>query len=117
MTKWFPIALRLVIIIVALSLTEAACATMTVEGVKQLIAKDLPIGSSKESVMAFVREHQLASDNNGEGWYSVKDNAIYAMVRNVRRSLLARTDIQTIFHLGTDGRLKSYTVREVHTGP
>src|SRR5439155_13298784 len=89
-----------------------ANATVTVESLKESIARDLPLGSSKERIMTFLDEQHL-----GGGTYSSKTNAVYAIVRNVRQSFLIRTDIQMIFYLDAEGKLKQYTVKEVHTGP
>jgi hypothetical protein len=113
MTKWFGVVLALSLMMGAL--TAVAGSAVTVESLKDLIGRELPTGSTKERVMAFVKEHQLG-EADGDGWYSTKDNAIYAIVRNLRRSLFGlRTDIQLIFYLDTEGKLKSYTVEEVHT--
>ena len=113
MTKWLGALLALFIMTIAL--TAVAGSALTVESLKDLIAKELPAGSSKERVMAFIKEQHLG-EAGGEGWYSSKTNAIYGIVRNVRRSFLGlRTDIQLIFYLDTEGKLKSYTVEEVHT--
>jgi hypothetical protein len=113
MTKWFGVVLTLSLMMGAL--TVVAGSAVTVESLKDLIAKELPVGSSKERVLTFIKEQHLG-EAGGEGWYSSKTNAIYGIVRNVRRSFLGlRTDIQLIFYLDTEGKLKSYTVDEVHT--
>ena len=113
MMKW--LGAILVLFIMTAALTGSAVSAVTVESLKDLIARELPVGSSRERVMAFVKEQHLG-EAGGEGWYSSKSNAVHGIVRNVKRSFLGlRTDIQLIFYLDTEGNLKSYTVHEVHT--
>jgi len=111
----------LFLLITATSSSVVASSTVSVESLKSLVATELPIGSTKEEVMGFVKLHHLGEAADGEGGYSPQTNAIYGIVRNVQpwyewKSWFGfRTDIEVIFYLDTDGRLKNYTVEEVHT--
>jgi hypothetical protein len=114
MTKWLGALFAFFSMLIPL--TVAAGSAVTVESLKETIARELPTGSSKERVMSFIEEHHLGGDKDPERGYSSQTNAIYGIVRNVRRSFLGlRTDIQLIFYLDADGKLKNYTVEEVHT--
>ena len=119
MTKWLGALLALFIMTVAL--TAVAGSAVTVESLKDLIAKELPAGSSKERVMAFVKQYHLGEAEGGEGGFSPKTNAIYGIIRNVQPWYMweswigFRTDITLIFYLDSEGKLKSYTVEKVHT--
>ena len=118
MMRWLGVFGVLVILMIGSS--AFADSTVTVADLKELITKELPFGSSKEQVMVFVKEHHLAGVN-GEPGYSSKPNAIYGSVQNVQRWydwetwLGFTTDIEVIFYLDSENRLKSFTVDKVNT--
>lgn len=97
-----------------------ASSDVTVASLTNLIARELPIGSSKEQIMAFIKAHRLNEDTDDpEKGYDPKTNAVYGIVRNVQPwyyTLIGfKTAITLIFYLDNEDKLRDYTVEEVHT--
>jgi hypothetical protein len=76
--------------------------------VRSWIQRELSIGSNKENVLAFLQKHRIN--------YSEVDSRIVAGLGS-KKGILTRSDIQIEFRLDSQGKLASYVVTEVFTGP
>ena len=76
--------------------------------VKGWIQQELAIGSDKQDVVMFLQRHRIN--------YSEVDSQIIAGVGSTK-SFLTRSDIQIEFRFDSEGKLASYVVKEVFTGP
>ncbi len=77
------------------------------------VQEQLPIGSDKEHVIAFLRGRNI-----GEFSYSEKSRTLYAIMRDVAKPSFdfVRTDIQLRFFFDEEEKLVSYTIDQIHTG-
>jgi hypothetical protein len=84
--------------------------------VKQSLVKaidnELPVGSDKLEVIRFLDERRFEHSE-----YVERERAIYAIVRNVGGNSLIRESVQFIFAFDDNGKLESYRVKDVFTGP
>ena len=76
--------------------------------VKGWIQQELAIGSGKQEVLTFLQRHRIN--------YSEVDSRIVAGVGSTK-NFLTRSDIQIEFRFDSEGKLASYVVKEVITGP
>lgn len=96
---------------------------MKVETLKAELSAALPTGSTAQQVADYLNTHKLTSDGpvSVDQLAPVKDSVgdtdMLAIVRNVRSTGLVSTDVQMRFVFDSEQRLKTTTVREVHTGP
>jgi hypothetical protein len=76
------------------------------------LREHLPVGSSRSDVAAYLDQRGIEHSHIGSNQIEV------AMIRDIAKGGLVRTDIQIVFKFdGTDTRLVSYSVHEVLTGP
>jgi hypothetical protein len=79
-----------------------------------LIKKDLPVGTSREDVIAYLDKQKV--EHSGHSLTPSSDD-IYAIYRNTPGGTpVVKTSIQSIFHF-QNGKLHDYEVKEVFTGP
>jgi hypothetical protein len=76
--------------------------------VKSWIQKELAIGASKQDVFTFLHNHRIN--------YTEVDSRIVGGMGS-KKGVLTRSDIQIEFRFDSDGRLSSYDVKEIVTGP
>lgn len=83
------------------------------------IEANLPIGSSRADVIAFLDKKEITHSHVGALPESPDaSNTEMAMIRGESTSGSARRDVQIIFKFDTsDSKLQSYTVKEIFTGP
>lgn len=83
------------------------------KNLRSQVQQQVPIGSNKENVIAFLRSRNLK-----EFSYSDKSRTLYAIMRDVARPSLdfVRTDIQIRFLFDEEEKLVSYTIDQVRTG-
>ncbi len=95
---------------------------MNVETLKAQLSAALPTGSTAQQVADYLNTHKLTSDGPVavDQLAPVKDSPgdtdMLAIVRKVRSTVLVSTDLQMRFIFDPEQRLKTITVREVHTG-
>jgi len=85
---------------------------------------DLPIGSDRSTVIAFLDSHRIGHspymDANGNPHLAAaygSNGRIDALIRDVKRGLLYRSSVSLVFLFDKEGKLVSYQIREVVTGP
>ena len=84
-------------------------AKLTEQQAKEILNRELPIGTDKSQVKRFL-------DRNA--WdYSEGDSTLRAIVRDASRSLLIRANIRVQFYFDSQGKLVSYELQDLHTGP
>src|SRR5437016_2349052 len=88
-------------------------ATMTKKQVEVLIRKELPSGSSEQSVLRFLTSRNIEHSADD----SQSQKRILAIIRTAPRNGLVTKSIQIIFNLTRNGVLENYTVAEIFTGP
>jgi hypothetical protein len=76
------------------------------------LREHLPVGSSRSDVAAYLDQRGIQHSHIASNQTEI------AMIRDVTKGGLVRTDIQIVFKFdGTDTKLVSYSVHEVFTGP
>lgn len=76
---------------------------------KEILNRELPIGTDKSQVRRFL-------DRNA--WdYSVEGSTIRALVGDASHNSLIRTSIRVQFYFDPQGKLVSYDLQDLHTGP
>jgi hypothetical protein len=105
---------------------------VTVEGTNELVAKQVPIGSSKPQVIAFLDAHKIQHSDYSEHPERESDfrdprldkkrklikgyiSAIIRDVGNEKQSTLAKWDVQIFFYFDEQGSLVDYNVKGVGT--
>lgn len=82
--------------------------------VEQLIQKNIPLGTSKSTVSAFLDQHGI--ENSGHIPHASNDT-LYAIFRNAEGSTTTfKKSIQVIFQFSND-KLIAYSITEKLTGP
>ena len=83
------------------------------------LREHLPVGSSRSDVAAYLDQRGIQHSHIGETKEFPESNRTeIAMIRDIAKSGLVRTDIQIVFKFdGTDTKLVSYSVHEILTGP
>jgi hypothetical protein len=87
------------------------------------IAREVPIGSERTTVVEFLRRHGLqdaASSVPSSRASFVEDrsrNYIVAVVRNIERTPFTRTDLRIGFYFDDHNRFTGYKAEKMLTGP
>lgn len=82
---------------------------LTEKQAKEILNRKLPIGTDKSQVKRFL-------DRNA--WeYSERNSTIQAIVRDASRNSFIRTNIRFRFYFDSQGKLVSYDLQDLHTGP
>ncbi len=103
------------------SLVIAMCAQandnkskMTTEQIETMVKKELPLGSSRDSVVSFLDKQGLEHSGHSPG---APSDLIYAIFRDVRGSTLTTSkSVQVTFRFANRG-LSDYSFKEFFTGP
>ncbi len=112
--------------------TRLMAPKVTDEEMEQLIAANLPIGSSRDAIFAFLDAHKIDHQEQPvrpvywglSGFQNFKlylkehpiKNEIRAEISNVGRSLMVNSNMSIIFTLDDQDRLVRYEVKTGHTG-
>lgn len=84
-------------------------AKLTDKQAKEILDRELPIGTDKSQVKRFL---------DANAWdYSDVGSIIQAIVRDSSRNWLIRTNIRVRFYFDTQGKLISYDLQDLQTGP
>ena len=91
---------------------------VTVAQVDSDIRDHLPIGCSRQEVVAYLDQKKIGHSYVDE----LKESPEYnhtemALIRGASRTWLIRGDIQILFRFDEGGKLASYSVKEIFTGP
>jgi hypothetical protein len=82
---------------------------VTEKQAKEILNRELPIGTDKSQVKRFL-------DRNA--WdYSEVNSTIQAIVGDASRNVLIRTSIRVQFYFDSQGKLVSYDLQDLHSGP
>ncbi len=82
---------------------------LTEKQAREILDRELPIGTDKSQVKRFL-------DRNA--WeYSEGNSTIQAIVRDASRNMFIRTNIRVQFYFDSQGKLVSYDLQDLHTGP
>lgn len=84
---------------------------MNKKDIENLINKKIPIGSKLSDV------EKLLDSYHAEYSYDPKEQNIMALFRNTSRGIIVSGDTQVILNFNSEGKLTSYTVKEIFTGP
>lgn len=76
---------------------------------REILNRELPIGTDKSRVKQFLDVKAWA--------YSDKGSSVQSMIRDASHNFLIRTDIQIQFFFDSNGKLVSYELQDFHTGP
>jgi hypothetical protein len=88
--------------------------TMTKEQIDVFIAKELPKGSSRSTVIAFLEKQKIAYADHAT---SGDPTSVGAIFRNISgSSVIVKTAVHVNF-VFRDNRLESYSLSEQFTGP
>lgn len=84
---------------------------VTEEDIKQVIQRDLPIGTSEEKVVSYLKTAGVD--------YNVDSAAkrIEAMERNVNKGSVVSASFLIVFNFGQENKLAGFTVEKKLTGP
>jgi hypothetical protein len=113
-----PVLLYIVLVLAAMALIFTAYArtwlnheqtSLTEKQAKEILNRELPIGTDKSQVKRFLGRN---------AWdYSGGSSTIQAIVRDGSRNSLIRTNIRVQFYFDSQGKLISYDLQDLHTGP
>jgi hypothetical protein len=82
---------------------------LTDEQVREMLSRELPIGTDKSLVKRFL---------DAKPWpYSEIGQSLQSMIRDASHNILIRTDIQIRFFFDSNGKLVSYEIVDINTGP
>ncbi|MEO8007739.1 MAG: hypothetical protein ABI728_04365 [Betaproteobacteria bacterium] len=94
--------------------TNAGDAEVSKEKVEALVKEELPLGTSRERVVAYLDKHKVEHSGNSAG--AVPDT-IYAIYRNAEGGTsVVKKSIQLTLRFKND-QLYNYDVKEMFTGP
>lgn len=82
---------------------------LTDQQTREILNRELPPGSSKSRVIEFLKSQRWTYSDGGA--------TVRAMFRDVSQGISARTDIQMRFYFDSDGKLTSYEIQDLLTGP
>jgi hypothetical protein len=88
---------------------NSAQINLTDQQAREILNRELPIGTDKSRVKQFLDAKSWANSDRG--------SAIQAMVRDASHTILIRTDIQIQFLFDSKGKLDSYELKDIRTGP
>ena len=86
--------------------------TVTTKKVEELVQREIPIGTSKSQVIAFLDICQIEHSD-----YLEKVKAIYAIIRDTLQGTMVKGSIKIEFYFDDKSNLKDYLIKEVFTGP
>ena len=87
---------------------------MSKEKVEALVKEDLPLGTSRERVVAFLEKHKVEHSGNSAG---AVPETIYAIYRNTEGGTsVVKKSVQLTLYFKNE-QLYSYDVKEMFTGP
>jgi hypothetical protein len=90
-------------------LSSVQIINLTDEQVREMLSRELPIGTDKSLVKRFL---------DAKPWpYSEIGQSIQSMIRDASHNILIRTDIQIRFFFDSKGKLVSYEIMDINTGP
>jgi hypothetical protein len=91
----------------------------TVAQVKADLDQQLPLGSPREDVAAYLDARKIVHEYYGADIYKNTKyyNCEVALLPNTASSWLVTTDIQIVFRFDSASRLLSYELQEVFKGP
>lgn len=92
-------------------------ATVSVAKVEKDIRDHLPIGASRAEVAAYLDQRGIQHSYVEESQQPEYRHTEMAMIRESSRTWIIRGDIQIFFRFDEDGKLTSYSVKEIFTGP
>jgi hypothetical protein len=92
---------------------------ITVEQVKTDLDQQVPVGSPRKEVAAYLDARKIAHEYYGADIYKNTKyyNCEVALLPNTASSWLVTTDIQIVFRFDSASRVLSYGVQEVYKGP
>jgi|HubBroStandDraft_2_1064218.scaffolds.fasta_scaffold35753_3 hypothetical protein len=104
-----PAVMALIFTVYARSWLNHEQTKLTEKRTKEILNSELPIGTDKSQVKRFL-------DRNA--WdYSEGGSTIQAIVGDASRNVLIRTNIRVQFYFDSQGKLVSYDLQDLHTGP
>ena len=110
----FATATSVVVVMIGCVQATDDNAMMTKEEITSLIERELPLGTSRETVIAFLDKRKI--EHSGDAT-EAPANVIYAMFRDVKGSTLTvKKSIQVVFRF-KDNKLDGYSIAEKLTGP
>ena len=87
---------------------------MTRGQIERELARQLPRGTSRQKVIAFLEAHHVENSSSSKG---APQDQIFAIYRDVRGGTpIVAKSVQVIFHFRKDV-LESFTITEKYTGP
>jgi hypothetical protein len=82
---------------------------LTDEQAREMLNRELPIGTDKMRVKQFL---------DAKGWtYTDSGSTIQSMVYDAAHNFMIRTDIHAQFFFDSKGKLASYEIKDINTGP
>jgi hypothetical protein len=82
---------------------------LTDKQAREMLNRELPIGTDKMPVKQFL---------DAKGWtYTDSGSTIQSMVYDAAHNFMIRTDIHVQFFLDSKGKLASYEIKDINTGP
>lgn len=102
----------LVTLMVAGCLQSEQGAAMTTKEIETMVQREIPLGSNKSQVIAFLDGRKI--EHSG---YLETEKAVYAIIRNTSQGAIVKGAIKIEFYFDEQANLKNYTIKEVFTGP
>lgn len=107
---------QLVLATIFVGIAIVACAGPSTTEIEQMLYRNIPIGTSKENVVAFLDKEGIShSADYQEGSYYAKSKQITASMKK-RGWLLSTTGIFIKLYFDADDKLTKITVDETVTG-
>ena len=107
---------KLLLATIFVSIAIVSCAGPSTNEIEQMLHENIPIGTSKENVVAFLDRKGIShSADYKEGSYYAKSKQITASIKK-RGWLLSSTGIFIKLYFDADDKLSKITVDETVTG-
>lgn len=82
------------------------------EKVRQLIYREIPIGSEKEEVLRFLTNQKIEHSQ-----YLENEKLIRAILRKTASTFIVSESIELVFYFDRNDRLRDYALNKKLTGP
>ena len=109
-SKWFIAGLVTFMLVGCLQAEQDR--TVTTKKVEELVQREIPIGTSKSQVIAFLDICQIEHSD-----YLEKVKAIYAIIRDTLQGTMVKGSIKIEFYFDDKSNLKDCFIKKVFTGP
>lgn len=121
MTKWVYLSLALIGVVILATVMSRRTRTQAgtdVASIEREIRQQLPLGSSRTTVVSYLDQRHIHHSYVHE----FKDSPEYnrtemALIRNVSHSGPVRRDVQILFKFDDHSKLTAISVKEIFTGP